>query len=85
MSAMKNMVGEKHGRLTAIKYAGSNCKWIPKNMQARNTRHTPLYEYKGELLTRPEIAKKLGVSYVSLYNRMRHKGMSLQEAICNLA
>jgi hypothetical protein len=62
-------------------YCPENCKWATAEEQQRNKQKTERYEYKGNLVTLAEIAKDCGVKYVTLYQRIKYHGLSLEEAI----
>ena len=42
-------------------YEPSNCKWVPHEKQAENTRHTVRVRLDGEVLHQAEAARRLGV------------------------
>ena len=60
-------------------YEPSNCTWIPKKEQGRNTRRTKIICYKGEQKTLREWAVCLGLTYNVLQLRLS-RGWSIEEA-----
>lgn len=61
-------------------YEPKNCKWIPLNEQAQNTRKTIYLTYKGETKRLKDWAKELNISTNTLYYRKR-RGWSDIECI----
>lgn len=61
-------------------YEPSNCRWIPKGDQNKNQRKTLYITYHEETKPLCEWAKSLGVNYHSLYNRIKYRGFSVEEA-----
>ena len=62
-------------------YEPNNCRWITAKEQSTNRRNSHLYEYDGEILGLPEIAKRLGVKYQTLYKWAVREGLSINDAI----
>ena len=52
-------------------YEPSNCRWATKEEQSRNRAIVKKFQVFGELLTMPEIAERLGVSYGYVYNKLQ--------------
>jgi len=53
-------------------YELSNCKWATQREQANNTRRNVIIEYLGQKKTIAQWARKLGIKYVTLYQRLQH-------------
>jgi hypothetical protein len=62
-------------------YEPSNCRWADILTQENNRRNNIKYDYDGELLTLPQIARKLGISRSNLANKVYIKKMTIGEAI----
>lgn len=62
-------------------YSPKNCKWATKEEQERNKRGVSLHLYQGEMLTAGQIERRLHLPHQFLYNRMKKRGLSLEEAI----
>lgn len=54
-------------------YEPSNCRWATRDEQAKNKRNTRRVEYQGEFYHVNELCKKIGISKVTLYNKLRDK------------
>ena len=52
-------------------YEPSNCKWATRQEQAHNTRRNRWITFKGERLRFSEWAQRLGITYTSLYRRLK--------------
>lgn len=52
-------------------YEPTNCKWITKRDQTRNTRRNVIIEFNGERLCVKDWAIKLGISNSAMQNRLR--------------
>ena len=52
-------------------YEPGNVKWSDPFEQGANTERTTLVEYKGEMISRPEAARRVGISHSALRRRMR--------------
>ena len=50
-------------------YEPSNCKWIPRSEQSKNTRKTIYLTYKGVTKILADWARELNVKYSLLYSR----------------
>ena len=72
---LKDM-GEKPDGLTIERidnnkgYSSENCKWASRAEQSKNTRNTVYVMYMGEKHKLIELAEKLGLNYITLYNRI---------------
>ncbi len=62
-------------------YKPSNCRWATTEVQSGNRRTNILF--RGELLTKAEIARRTGVRRTSL-NKLIYKGMSAEDAVSHL-
>lgn len=60
-------------------YEPGNCRWTTSDIQANNRRVNKYYDFRGEQLTIPQIAKKLRIPPATLAARLRY-GMSPEEA-----
>lgn len=61
-------------------YEPSNCRWITNKEQQNNTRRSRLIEFNGEIHTIAEWAEIIGVSYKSLYSRIR-RNWTIEKAL----
>ena len=61
-------------------YEPSNCRWIPLEEQALNTRTTKFLTYKGETKTVSEWCEITGIKKTTMLNRMR-LGFTAEECI----
>lgn len=57
-------------------YSPENCKWIPKRLQARNTRNALRFDEK----PLAQIAEETGVNYDTLYYRLKKHGTPFKES-----
>ena len=62
-------------------YEPNNCRWVARETQANNTRKSKYYEYNGEMLTIPQIARKYNINQATLYTRLNEQNMGIKEAI----
>lgn len=58
-----------------LSYCPENCKWIPKRLQARNTRNA--LRFDGKPLA--QISEETGINYATLYYRMKKHGTPFKE------
>lgn len=61
-------------------YEPSNCEWIPKNRQQRNTSRTKRYTYCGKVFTLAELCRIFGVPRSTVADRLK-KGKTLEESL----
>lgn len=61
-------------------YTKANCKWITAAEQAKNKRSVARYSFKGEKLSIPEIADKIGLKRRTLYSRIKILKWPLERA-----
>lgn len=72
-----NDMGERPSGMTLDRidatgnYEPSNCRWATKEEQSRNRAIVKKFQVFWELLTMPEIAERLGVSYGYVYNKLQ--------------
>ena len=62
-------------------YEPSNCRWADIVTQENNRRNNRRFEYNGELLTLPQIARKYGISRSNLANKIYISKMETTEAV----
>ena len=62
-------------------YEPSNCRWADILTQENNRRNNRKYEYNGETLTLPQIARKYNISRSNLANKIYIKKMDMAEAV----
>lgn len=62
-------------------YEPSNCRWADIVTQENNRRNNRRFEYNGELLTLPQIARKYGISRSNLANKIYISKMEMTEAV----
>lgn len=65
-------------------YSPKNCRWITKLQQCYNKSNNILYSYGGNEIPLGMIAKLENVKYNLLYNRVRLKNMTINEAIADI-
>lgn len=52
-------------------YSPDNCKWIPFEEQANNTRRSKYCTINGEMMTLKQASKKYGIHYQTIYARFK--------------
>lgn len=61
-------------------YELGNCRWATVKQQNARKRNGRLFEYKGEMLGRHELAERFGLSYATIKSRI-NKGWSIEDAV----
>lgn len=68
-------------RINPLKnYEPENCRWVDMTTQQNNRTNNVKFDYNGELLTLPQIARKENFNLSTLRSRIR-SGISLKEAL----
>jgi hypothetical protein len=62
-------------------YEPSNCRWADNITQENNRRNNRRFEYNGETLTIPQIARKYGISRSNLANKIYIQKRDIVEAV----
>lgn len=62
-------------------YEPTNCRWADILTQENNRRNNRRFEYNGESLTLPQLARKYGVSRSNLANKVYLKHMDIVSAL----
>lgn len=62
-------------------YSPKNCRWATKNEQMSNRRSTWWVEYKGKRRRVKQLTSRLGVSYKSVWSRVKQRGWTIEEAL----
>ena len=62
-------------------YSKDNCKWATQIEQMSNTRRSRFVVFHGETMTIPQLARKTGVNYDRLLERITRYGWSVEEAV----
>lgn len=62
-------------------YSPENCRWAGSITQANNKRNNRYFEYRGELLTIPELARRNGIKRSTLSMRVYEYGWEVQRAV----
>lgn len=62
-------------------YCPENCRWATRRQQSRNTRANVRVEYQGRDWSLVELCDSLGLSYQTIWYRIRRGGYSVEEAI----
>lgn len=75
-------VGKSLDRIDNSKnYCPKNCRWSTYKEQLSNTRRNIFITFKGETTTFQQLADKYKIDRDTLHNRIKRKGMSLEEAL----
>lgn len=75
-------VGTSLDRIDVTKgYCKENCRWADDITQENNRRNNHYFEYNGELLTIPQIARKYNISRSNLANKVYLLKMNIVEAV----
>lgn len=61
-------------------YSKSNCRWATYEEQMNNRSNSVKFLFRGESLSRPQIARKVGMKAVTLIHRLK-SGMDLETAV----
>lgn len=61
-------------------YSPDNCRFVTAKENVRNRRNTLYFEYNGKRMVLAEIAEIVGVSYGTLYKRIKDQGLDIKEA-----
>lgn len=62
-------------------YSPMTCCWVPHSVNTRNRRNTIKMEYKGKLLSLPEICELNKLPYMKVWDRLFKLNMSLDDAL----
>lgn len=62
-------------------YCPENCRWASSITQANNKSNNRYFEYNGESLTIPELARKYGIKEGTIRSRVYTRKMTIEEAI----
>ena len=62
-------------------YGPGNCRWATNNQQAQNTRTNRRVVLNGSVVALAEAARRVGIPYETLRDRMGPQGMSFEEAV----
>lgn len=62
-------------------YDPKNCRFVTSVINANNKRNNIRYDYNGEKLTLPQIAKITGLGFPTLYRRINENNLSVSEAL----
>ena len=62
-------------------YCPENCRWASSITQANNKSNNRYFEYNGESLTIPELARKYGIKEGTIRSRVYARKMTIEEAI----
>lgn len=62
-------------------YEPNNCRWVTKQEQANNKTNNDFIEYQGEIHTIAEWARIKGLSYYSLYQRIKVHKWDIERAM----
>lgn len=56
-------------------YSPDNCCWIPRPLQAKNTRNNKFYTYQGETMCHNDWARRIGINPSTLTQRIQRHGV----------
>lgn len=62
-------------------YVKGNCEWIPKAKQAANKITSLRFEHLGRTQCLKDWCRELGLTYLTVYKRIQHRGWTFNEAI----
>lgn len=62
-------------------YSKENCRWATKKEQMDNRSNSVRYEYRGQLLSRSELAKLAGVSQTTMQQRLHKLHWTVEDAV----
>ncbi len=62
-------------------YEPSNCFWLPRESQSRNTRRTRLVEFGGQAKSLAAWCEELGLEYFRTHSRIHKLGWSAERAL----
>jgi hypothetical protein len=62
-------------------YSKDNCKWATRTEQMNNTRRSRFVIFQGETMTIPQMARRTGVDYDLLLERITLQGWPVEEAV----
>ena len=62
-------------------YSPSNCRWVPRAAQTRNTRRNRLIEYQGKKQTLSEWSRELGIHLSTLHGRLKRSDWDMAKAV----
>lgn len=62
-------------------YSLNNCRWISMKEQQNNRTNNVLIEFNGEKLTISQWSEKLGIKYITLYDRLITRGWSVEKSL----
>jgi hypothetical protein len=62
-------------------YEPSNCRWIPRPDQAKNTRRTVRLTFNGETMILEDAARKYNIKQSTLWMRLYYRGWSIEKSL----
>lgn len=62
-------------------YSLENCRWAPKEVQARNRRNNRIVTFQGRQMPLVELAEITGVPYQRLHERIARRGWNVEDAV----
>jgi hypothetical protein len=65
----------------SIGYQPNNCVWATRRDQAINRRSVINVTHQGKTQCLKDWSRELGINYLTLYTRIKRKGLSFEEAI----